>query len=335
MMTTLEHPDGTVEISRPEGAGLASVVVTLTNPEIYSPQTTVETDYPDPLLEQILTCKGPAYLVDEIQRDISADYVELRLRNAILSYTGAESLAGKRLLDFGCGCGSSAMVLNRLFPTLNILGVELDADYVEAAKLRSEHYGNQDQVHFLNSPDPSSLPTDLGEFDFVLLSGVFEHLLPEERKTVLPQLWAHLKVGGLMFFNQTPFRWFPVEQHTTSGLPLINYLPDSLAGPYARRFSKRKLQDCDWNTLLRLGIRGASEKEILGLLANESTPATSLQPCMNGLEDHVDLWYQKSTQIRVHPLKKTLYGGLKALRGLTGISATPTLCLALSKGHPR
>ena len=39
-------------------------------------------------------------------------------------------------------------------------------------------------------------------------------------------IWAHLKSGGVLFLNQTPHRYFPVEHHTTN-LPMINYFPDT------------------------------------------------------------------------------------------------------------
>ena len=69
-----------------------------------------------------------------------------------------DNLNGKRLLDFGSGCGSSAMVLNRMSPDLMITGVELKEKYVEAANLRTEFYGNEDKVSFIPSSDPSTLP---------------------------------------------------------------------------------------------------------------------------------------------------------------------------------
>ena len=85
---------------------------------------------------------------------------------------------------------------------------------------------------------PKGLPADIGQFDYIILSAVYEHLLPSERPALLTLLWSHLRPGGVIFLAQTPYRWFPVELHTT-GLPLINYLPDRLALACARRFSKR------------------------------------------------------------------------------------------------
>ena len=58
----------------------------------------------------------------------------------------------------------------------------------------------------------------------MMLSAVFEHVLPEERDPVLDMLWSVLRPGGVMVVDQTPHRWFPQESHTTA-LPFLNYLP--------------------------------------------------------------------------------------------------------------
>src|SRR5205085_4362018 len=103
---------------------------------------------------------------------------------------------------------------------------------------------------------------------------------------LLPRIWSHLKPGGVLFINQTPHRYSPIEMHTT-GLPLINYLPDALAFSAARRFSKRINGDEDWTALLRAGIRGATTGEILRVLGARSA---LLEPQRG---DHIALWYGK------------------------------------------
>jgi hypothetical protein len=66
------------------------------------------------------------------------------------------------------------------------------------------------------------------EFDYIMFNAVFEHLLPHERPRLLPAVFVrHLRPVGVMFLNQTPYRYSLVEVHTTGGLPLINYLPES------------------------------------------------------------------------------------------------------------
>ena len=99
------------------------------------------------------------------------------------------SFRGKRVLDFGCGSGASTMVLNRILGGAEICGVELDANLLRIAKARAHHYGLPGE-RLLLSPDGLTLPTGLGTFDVVVLSAVWEHLLPLERPAVLKQIWS-------------------------------------------------------------------------------------------------------------------------------------------------
>jgi hypothetical protein len=160
-----------------------------------------------------------------------------------------------------------------------------------------------------------------------VLSAVFEHLLPRERDVLLPRIWSHLKPNGILFVNQTPHRWSPVEMHTT-GLPLINYLPDALALRTACRFSGRINRDDDWESLLRAGIRGATIREILGIVTRCGS-ATLLEP-KRSVGDQIDLWYGKLSRHRAW-LKKAIWASLKVLKPLAGVSLIPELILAIRK----
>jgi hypothetical protein len=109
------------------------------------------------------------------------------------------------------------------------------------------------------------LPNEIGQFDYIMLSAVYEHLLPDERRTLMPLLWSFLKPGGALFINQTPYRYYPKEHHTT-GLWLLNYFPKSLTHWMANRFARINPEvnrSRDWNVLLRGGIRGGTEGEVL------------------------------------------------------------------------
>lgn len=87
-------------------------------------------------------------------------------------------------------------------------------------------------------------------------------LSPAERRKLLPLVWNRLRPGGALFLNQTPCRCSPVEIHTTSGTPLINYLPDRVVLHLMRRFSLRYRGAVTWERLLRDGVRGGSVREI-------------------------------------------------------------------------
>lgn len=328
----LHHEDANVVITG-SNANKFKIKVNMENDDIFIPIDTWETSYPIELIEKILRKKGPAYLCDEIMRDECPGYVENALRFDVLAYVNSEQMKNMSVLDFGCGSGASTMVLSRMLPFTQITGVELEEDLLEIAKLRSVHYKAQHRIEFHLSPDGENLPENIGSFDYVILNAVYEHLLPNERKTVLRLLWKHLKPGGLMFINQTPYRWFPIEFHTTSGLIFINYMPDRLACFYARRFSKRMLANADWQTLLRQGIRGGSAYEICKLLSKDSYKPVVIKPSQLGLKDRIDIWYAVIGKSRYLFVKKTFFYIVKLIKMSTGVIFLPYLALAIKKSR--
>jgi 2-polyprenyl-3-methyl-5-hydroxy-6-metoxy-1,4-benzoquinol methylase len=326
MLVTLPHANGIVAVED-LGTGKRLISVEVTNGNLH----TWETSYPVELIESILKVKGPDHLCDEIMRDEDPSYVERSLRYTILGYVGEEGFAGKRLLDIGCGCGSSSARLATIFPQTEIVGVELVQEFLTVARQRARFYGRPN-ASFARSPEGDSLPDGIGSFDFVVLSAVYEHLLPRERRTLLPRIWSHLNPRGIMFINQLPYRFSPTETHTTS-LPLINYLPDRWAYRTARRFSKRVGKDESWDDLLRRGIRGGTEREILAILnrASETDRAILLEPTRLGPGDRIDLWHAISSGARWPVIKKVLKGGFRVIKRTTGATVVPELSLAIQK----
>lgn len=327
---TLHHPDAEVLVKDTD-SNKKRIEVTLKNKNIFMPLGYCETTYPIDLIKKILEVKGPAWLCDDITREESSEYLEMEIYWNVFSYVNKEQFKHKRILDFGCGSGTSAMVLNRLLPDTSITGVDLESNLLKIAELRANHYKNDDKIKFYLSPDGNSLPEDIGDFDFIFLSAVYEHLLPQERKVVLPLLWSRLKSRGVLFINQTPYRWFPVELHTTSGLIFINYMPDFLASFYARHFSKRNLRKDDWSSLLRKGIRGGSVEEIFKILKNQSPPPILLEPSQFGLKDTIDIFYAVTPKSRYPIMKKFYFYFVKLVKISTGQILLPDLSLAIEK----
>lgn len=294
-------------------------------PGHFATRRTWDTAYPEPLIRKIYSTKG-LYACDEIMREEDPRYVEHLLRHEVLGYVEADEFAGKRVLDFGCGSGASTLVLGRMLPPCEIVGIELEEKLLSIARLRAEFRGVPG-VRFLQSPSPDSFPSGLGLFDYVIFSAVFEHLLPHERRALLPQIWSHVKPGGVLFLNQTPYRWSPYENHTT-GLPFINYLPDGLALRAARRFSKHVAPGTDWPTLLRMGIRGGTTREILGILSGCGSPV--LMKPLKRVGDQLDLWHGKLSP-RHAWFKRSVWLSLKTLKAVSGIELSPELALAIRK----
>lgn len=294
----------------------------------FAPISSFETKYPINLIEQIWQIKGAAYLCDELAREEDPDYVQRDLEFDLRAYFPKEDFAGKRILDFGSGSGASTMILARLFPAAEIVGVDLDEKLQSIAQSRLNFYGYKN-VTFHLSPSGNELPTNIGKFDLVILSAVYEHLLPEERKTVIPLIWANINKGGHLFLNMTPHRYFPIEHHTTN-LPLLNYLPDAAAYRIAKRFSKRLDASESWETYLRRGIRGATEHQILKTFEN-SRSVKLLEPSGQNISDRIDLWYQQLNQERMKFVKKMIKFLLKTLKAGFGIVLVPNLSLVFQK----
>lgn len=327
-----EHPDADVLVGE-AAAGGRLVTVVPRRPGLHVQRSPCRTSYPDDLIAMLLDLKGPGYVCDEIARDEDPAYAGLNIEVGLFSYVAPDSFAGARLLDFGCGCGSSTMALARRVPAARITGVELLPESLAVARRRARFYGRQD-IDFLQSPDGCTLPPGLGPFDFIVMNAVFEHLLPAERGPVMAQLWRALAPGGVIFIQETPNRWCPVEMHTT-GLPLLNYVGDGLAHRLATRRSRRVAPDSTWEHLLREGIRGGSVRGILACLpAGEGRPRL-LAP-LGGLRGQADLWYLGSER-RHGPstAKRAARFVLHAARRVTGLDFTPELALAIRKELPQ
>jgi hypothetical protein len=183
-----------------------------------------------------------------------------------------------------------------MFPKSEIVGVELDERLLRIARARADFYNLSDRVTFYQSPDPASLPKDLGTFDFITFSAVYEHLLPNERKPLLHKVWRLLNTNGVLFINQTPNRYGIVEYHTTSGMPFINYLPDQVTHYLVSHFSKRRA-GLSWEQLLRAGIRGATPKEICSSLreVDEGSVQLRLKPHLGGVHNDITLWFKSTS----------------------------------------
>jgi len=333
MITEISHSEGTITV-REICDGLREISVS-TIDEGYMPFSTCRTRYDLELIRRIIAVKGIRWVCDEIMRDESPNYVQRYLHYSLMSYLSQAEFENKRILDVGCGCGASTVILGRMFPSADIVGVELGQEFLDIAEMRAEFYGFCNLRFFL-SPSGAELPADLGTFDYIILSAVYEHLLPNERRSLVPKLWTLLKTGGTLFINQTPDRRFPLETHTTM-LPFINYLPKSLALLAARHLSIRKFRNETWDVLLRGGIRGATPKEIMDILRSCCRPPENprlLVPELLGIRKQSDIWYRASRNRldqRWSGMRRRVLHLIVNLLLLTQIPMGPYLSLAIRK----
>jgi 2-polyprenyl-3-methyl-5-hydroxy-6-metoxy-1,4-benzoquinol methylase len=325
----IRREDGTLVIEE-LGNGLRKLTALNASRGAYRSQGFCTTTYPVELIEMFLERAGVAAVCEVIGRD--GDSITDSIRDLTSAYVNFDDMAGKRILDFGCGGGASTVILAKLFPEAEVIGVELMEDKLQMGRARAAHHGLKN-VQFLVSPDGSHLPRDLGAFDFAYLFAVYEHLLPDERPVILKLVWEHLNPGGIVFIDATPHRYFPIDLHSTH-LPLINYLPDRAAHWAARRFAPGGDVNKSpvWSDHLRGGIRGATEKSILKSIGSDADfKPVLLAPGQRGMRDRCDYWYSRLSQRRYRMLKKTARIGLKAIYHLTGTVLAPNLSVAIQK----
>jgi len=169
MPVLLEHADVRVRVEELPG-GRRSISVEPADGPVFIPAVYYETTYPVELIRLILRAKGP-HLIDEIRREEDRGYVRKSLEADLFLHARPHEFRGKCLLDFGSGSGASTVVLARMLPETEIVGVELVGELVEVARARAEHYG-LNRLELTVAPDERTLPGGIGEFDFVVLSGV-------------------------------------------------------------------------------------------------------------------------------------------------------------------
>jgi SAM-dependent methyltransferase len=190
-------------------------------------------------------------------------------------------LRERRILDFGCGTGSSTVALAEQAIDCRIVGTDVDAASLRIARKRLRFHALRASVQLCQIPfvqHRGDLPFVPRSFDLILLNGVLEHVVPfATRATVLLEVWSLLAPGGLLYINETPNALWPIDRHTT-GLPLVPWLPSRMAHQFAVWAGKHKPE----SNLDARGRRGMTYWEIVRPLRRTGQPFEVLNLTMAG-----------------------------------------------------
>jgi 2-polyprenyl-3-methyl-5-hydroxy-6-metoxy-1,4-benzoquinol methylase len=178
------------------------------------------------------------YSPENYQADLY-DHLEVRLaddRARIVPWIDhAKHLKGSRILELGCGTGSSTVALAE--QGAFVTGLDIDQDALVVAKDRCEAYGIKAEFKVLNG-DQIFDTFGPGLFDLIIYFACLEHMTIGERLDSLRQAWAMLPSGGFLVIVETPNRLWFRDDHTAR-LPFFHWLPNELAFAYSR-FSERE-----------------------------------------------------------------------------------------------
>lgn len=104
------------------------------------------------------------------------------------------ALAGKCVLDVGCGAGGVTMHLATVHGSGHVTGFDVEAPVIEAARRRAEALGLTDRVSFvLGAPGP--LPFADASFDVVFSKDALLHVL--DKDALFSEIFRVLKPGGV------------------------------------------------------------------------------------------------------------------------------------------
>jgi S-adenosylmethionine-dependent methyltransferase len=147
---------------------------------------------------------------------------------------GVRRLDGLRVLDIGCGTGSSTVALAE--QGARVTAIDIDPGALQVARDRCRIYGLEANLSLMNANAIAAFGANA--FDLVIFSGSLEHMTNAERLAGLSSAWQILPAGGLLSVVDAPNRLWYFDGHT-SQLPFYNWLPNDLAFDYSR-FSTRK-----------------------------------------------------------------------------------------------
>lgn len=129
----------------------------------------------------------------------------------------AAPLAGKHLLDVGCGTGTLTQMFAEREPSLTITGLDADSGALELAKTK---FASMDQRVSLWQGFAQDMPFETATFDVAVSSLFFHHLTRLQKLDVLKQIHRVLNlvaVYSLLIgeslrhrFSECYFCWFSV-----------------------------------------------------------------------------------------------------------------------------
>jgi 2-polyprenyl-3-methyl-5-hydroxy-6-metoxy-1,4-benzoquinol methylase len=101
-----------------------------------------------------------------------------------------------RILDAGCGFGGCALYLARIFPSCQIVGIDINEKNIETCTFIANKFSLRNASFRLQDLDNFDSPE---EYDIIYSSNVLEHIQDDE--DLLQRFYSALKPGGHLVIN--------------------------------------------------------------------------------------------------------------------------------------
>ncbi|HWY80294.1 MAG TPA: class I SAM-dependent methyltransferase [Candidatus Sulfotelmatobacter sp.] len=126
---------------------------------------------------------------------------EYKLKEMV-NFLKAEGYADKplKLLDFGCGTGSSVKYIRKYLPKIAIWGTDVSTESIKVAKRNNRGVKNVTFAPF----DGEHIPFK-EKFDIIFIANVFHHIRRDKHDKVIKNIYKNLtKDGHLFIFELNP-----------------------------------------------------------------------------------------------------------------------------------
>lgn len=121
-------------------------------------------------------------------------------------------LAGRKIMDFGCGLGELAAGLAFAEPTAQVIGIEV-TDQPERLGATLTGIGLEPPSNLSFREVPLGEVGDEDGFDLIVSWSVFEHIQRNQFDAVMARLKTRLKPGGVLFMQVSPLFFSPEGSH--------------------------------------------------------------------------------------------------------------------------
>jgi len=141
-------------------------------------------------------------------------------------------LDGSRVLEIGCGTGSSIFAMAE--QGSKVTGLDVMPDSVAVARARFKFFGLDEPALYDMNATEIDTHFDHQSFDLVIFFASLEHMTHAERMRSLRAAWQLLAEDGILCIIEAPNRLWIFDDHTAD-LPFFHWLPDEIALEYLKR----------------------------------------------------------------------------------------------------
>jgi 2-polyprenyl-3-methyl-5-hydroxy-6-metoxy-1,4-benzoquinol methylase len=138
-------------------------------------------------------------------------------------------LEGLRILEIGCGTGSSTLALAE--QGADVTALDFHDGAVRIARGLFELHGVHAEFICANASDAHEA-LDIDSYDLIVFLAVLEHMTPIECLCSLNAYWEKMKPGAHLAVMDTPNRLWIYDSHTAY-LPFFHWLPSEIAIRYS------------------------------------------------------------------------------------------------------